>query len=778
MAGRTEASLRPIGKEINNNSKFVTFESLAWIFTLCSTLFFEFRYSKFNIMYKQRLQIFISFCILAVVVCIGRLAYLQLAQGDDYRSRIEQKRVLGPMQLPTIRGSIFDRNGNIIAVDEPAFYLYINYELTKLLDDQFWQGGILKRANQGQTAQQAELELRKEFEDDLAELWEIVDKCAKICGEQRAEIESKIRRTNDRIWEMRRFFAWMDEFPNSKLKAKYRLNQLAVPVNEAMRDFERQCPDRNDRLMLTMDVDLSIMHKAHKLIELKTDAQLLEAQLEFVDTEMVEILPEVKRVYPYDSAACQAIGWVGLVRQKDKGLFADDRYRRYLDDELLGKDGIEKIYEPVLRGKRGEVIYDIDSELIARTETQFGKDVALSLDIELQEEIETHLSEPNFNPNYNSAIGAVVIDVATGDILSLVSMPVYDLNMMRRNYNEVRDAPGAPLVNKAIYEIYPPGSVIKPFILTMALEEGKIEPTDIISCPHKEAPYGWPNCMQFKRFNSCHDWKWTDEGGNIAPNAIRGSCNIYFSHLADRLESSVLQRWLFKFGYGRKILPGPVFDENLSVTDETRATSRNLQHSAGQISSKIPRKTPGALDEFPKIDNYEKRMFGIGQANLRATVLHVANATAAIARGGIFKRPRLFFSESDIFNEQRQEDLGIAQSTLEVVRDGMSAVVNEWGGTAYSVFDLSELKQMDVKVYGKTGSTTAAVNAWFTGFVEDSAGRALSIAIVVEGGESGAEDAAPLARDIFTLCNEAGYIGKKLTVDDSSFNLVKSTVDE
>jgi len=721
-------------------------------------------------MYKQRLQIFIFFCILAVVVCIGRLAYLQLAQGDDYRSRIEQMRMLGPMQLPTIRGSIFDRNGNSIAVDKPAFYLYISYELTKLLDGRFWQGSILKRASRGETAQQAEFELRKQFEDDFAELWEIVDKCAKICGGQRAEIESKIRQINDRIWEMRQFFAWMDKFPNSKLKAKYKLNRRAVPVNEALQDFEKQCPDRDDRLTLTMDVDLSVMYKTHKLMELKTEAQLLEAQLEFVDTEMVEILPEVKRVYPYDSAACQVIGWVGLVRQEDKGLFADDRYRRYLDDELIGKEGVEKVCEPVLRGKRGEVIYDIDSELIARTETQFGKDVALSLDIELQKEIETHLSDPNLNPNYNSAIGAVVIDVATGDILSLVSMPVYNLNAIRRNYNEVRDAPGAPLVNKAIYEIYPPGSVIKPFILIMGLEEGKIEPTDIISCPHKEAPYGWPNCMQFKRFNSCHDWKWTDEGGNIARNAIRGSCNIYFSRLADRLEPSALQGWLFKFGYGRRILPGPVFDENLSIADKTQATNRNLHHSAGQISTGILRKTPSALDEFPKIAKYERRMFGIGQGNLRATVLHVANATAAIARGGIFKRPRLFLSESDVFNEQQQEDLGIAQSTLEVVRDGMSAVVNEWGGTAYSVFDLSELGQMDVKVYGKTGSTEAVVNAWFAGFVEDSAGRALAVAIVVEGGESGAQDAAPLARDIITLCNEAGYIGRKRTTQNTPLN--------
>jgi cell division protein FtsI/penicillin-binding protein 2 len=100
----------------------------------------------------------------------------------------------------------------------------------------------------------------------------------------------------------------------------------------------------------------------------------------------------------------------------------------------------------------------------------------------------------------------------------------------------------------------------------------------------------------------------------------------------------------------------------------------------------------------------------------------------------------------------------------------MSAVVNEWGGTAYSAFDHSELSRMDVKVYGKTGSTEAGVNAWFAGFAEDSAGRVLAIAIVVEGGESGAQDAAPLARNIITLCNEAGYIGRKRTTQNTPLN--------
>ncbi len=105
-------------------------------------------------------------------------------------------------------------------------------------------------------------------------------------------------------------------------------------------------------------------------------------------------------------------------------------------------------------------------------------------------------------------------------------------------------------------------------------------------------------------------------------------------------------------------------------------------------------------------------------------------------------------------------DLGISPQTLAAVYDGMSAVVNEPGGTAYKEFANSGLAQQDVKVYGKTGSTEKPDNAWFAGFAADSADRKIAIAVLVEGGQHGSSDAAPLARDIIQFCIDAGYIGK------------------
>ena len=90
----------------------------------------------------------------------------------------------------------------------------------------------------------------------------------------------------------------------------------------------------------------------------------------------------------------------------------------------------------------------------------------------------------------------------------------------------------------------------------------------------------------------------------------------------------------------------------------------------------------------------------------------------------------------------------------------MKAVVNERDGTAYKAFRNSRLSERDITVYGKTGSTQAPENAWFMCIAEDSSGRAVVITLMVEGGESGGQDAAPLGRDIIRLCNETGYVGK------------------
>ncbi|MHC4245137.1 MAG: penicillin-binding transpeptidase domain-containing protein, partial [Planctomycetota bacterium] len=87
-------------------------------------------------------------------------------------------------------------------------------------------------------------------------------------------------------------------------------------------------------------------------------------------------------------------------------------------------------------------------------------------------------------------------------------MPVYNLNRARYDYNDLVNNPDKPMINRAINERYPPGSVVKPLILVAGLESGKITPEQTISCPAQKAPQAWPNCLLFKRSRTGHDGRW------------------------------------------------------------------------------------------------------------------------------------------------------------------------------------------------------------------------------------------------------------------------------
>jgi penicillin-binding protein 2 len=491
-----------------------------------------------------------------------------------------------------------------------------------------------------------------------------------------------------------------------------------------------------------MEVDIAEMHQSYPLMEFQNEDDIFTAQIEFADAEGVYIVPRSRRIYPYGSAACQTIGWIGPEQEKE--LFSDDPLARYLEGELSGRGpGVEYVCETILRGKRGKLTYDIDQELVEKKHTRLGQDVTLSIDIELQNQIEQYVLDCQTNSNCESSTAVVVIEVASGNILALVSTPIYNLNSIRYEYGDLLADKREPLRNRALNAHYPPGSVTKPLILIAGLESGKISASEVISCPAAPAPEGWPNCWIFNKHRVGHDGLWS----NTARNAIRGSCNIYFSRLANRLEPNVLQQWLFAFGYGHKIALEP--DEVV----------RRFLQVPGIISSENPRGGIKNLEDIPPLNKGELRYFGMGQGNFRVTPLQVANAMATIAREGLYKEPKLILKPA--VGDTMSVSLNITPYVLSVVHDGMFAVVNESGGTAHKEFQsmLDYFAQAGVKVYGKTGSTENPDHAWFGGFAKDKTGRSIAIVVLVEGGQHGADDAAPLARDTIQFCIENGYLG-------------------
>ncbi len=705
-------------------------------------------------MYEKRIKIFVAFSLLLLAVYLVRLAQMQLLTASSVRNEIaELKSRRGQSeQFKTLRGKILDRDGRVLAMDQARFRIHIDYELSRYKDQRVRKIMLLRAAEQDEpetAVAKADEKIRGKIED----IRNIIDKCAQFKAVEPWVIEEDIQRINDEIWTLRIFQAWRKAFPDSEILDDYD-SILSVPPSRAIAEFENKISDPNERLKLINEVDIAEMHERRPLLELKTDADIFAAQFEFMDTEGVRILSTENRLYPYRSVAAQTIGWVGKATQpSDEEFFARERLASYLAGEVCGRGpGVEYVCEAILRGRRGEVVKDIDGQLQSEIETKFGKDIRLTLDIELQKDIEYYLSHYQYDPNLGRpAVSAVVIDVESSDILSLVSLPVYDLNLVRYEYGDLISDPNKPMINRAINKQYPPGSIVKPLILIAGLQEGVIGPEDVIECPPEPAPPSWPNCLIVKK-GGAHSWLWE----NKARNAVKGSCNIYFSHLADRIDPNTLQQWLFRFGYGQRALSTPY-----SIADANGADlRRNFLQATGEISSISVGNQALPFDEMPPLNETERRYFGIGQGNLRATPLQVANSVATIARGGVFKLPRLFGDSK----HSAGVDLGISPATLAVVRDGMHAVVNESGGTAFTQFEplLDIFAAEGVDIYGKTGSTESPFHAWSAAFVADNDGDKIAIAVIVEGGQLGSRDAAPLVRDIIQLCIEAGYTGESV----------------
>ena len=693
-------------------------------------------------MYHYRLKILIMLCVGGLVIAVGRLLTLQTFQANKARQELADMRVLAPQQRPTVRGKILDRYNNPLALDKPVFFLHINYKLTRYRDPRWREARILRALTEEKTRAEVEREFYEEkWKQPIEDLEQSIDLAWQLADVSRDEIEENIKKINNQIWELSRYIWW-----NRRNREKNWSQYLSERESISILDI--------------VTVDLPEMVQTYPLVELKTPQDLQRAQVELLHLKQLRIKSEAKRRYPYGNAASQLIGWVAPWQVSETEIFKDDEYMHYQPGEVVGKFGLEKVYEPVLRGRRGAVRYDIEGNLLERIEPQYGRDIRLTIDIDLQQKIERLLAD-NTMPHGNKFCAAVVLEVANNDILAMASMPVFDLNTIRKeeNYNRIFNPndPNKLWEHKALERNYPPGSTAKPLILTAGLEERKITAGEVIGCGYEPPPSSWPKCISQWKFNNPHDNKWANNGRN----AIRGSCNIYFSRLADRLDARDLQHWLFKFGYGRDVLPAPM-PEGIS---ENEAAGRSIHQAAGNIIYGVQTGAYTDFSEMPPIPPSkmsEKRYWGIGQGNLRVTVLQVANALSAIARGGIYKQPRLIDAAGDSLNKPAERSLGISQQSLDTVRDGMWAVVNESGGTANTVFSKSPLRtQRDMKIYGKTGSTQNPSVAWFECFAEERSGRAIAIVVLVERGLSGSGEAAPLGGKILDLCNRAGYIGKK-----------------
>jgi len=453
----------------------------------------------------------------------------------------------------------------------------------------------------------------------------------------------------------------------------------------------------------------------------------------------VDVQARLIRNYPYADAAVHALGYVGSVSQADlEHLDAAN----YAGTTHTGKIGVERSEEDALHGSVGyrQSLVNAEGRILQeleRTPPLPGKDITLTLDLELQLAAESAMA------GHRGAL--VAIDPANGHVLALVSVPGYDPNLFSvgissDEYRALRDDRDTPLFNRALRGVYPPGSTIKPVVGLAGLNQGAITPWQRVFCI---GHYTLPGSSHRYR-----DWKKGGHGSVALRDAIAQSCDVYFYELATKLGIDNMQQFMGEFGLGA--LTG------IDIPSEKAGTLPSRDWKRARFSRREDQVWyPG-----------ETVITGIGQGYMETTPLQLAHMTATIAAHGKRFRPMLVASRNDpatgeveTVEPQPLPPVIVSDPSYwdQIVED-MTAVVNGERGTARRI-------GMDApyRIAGKTG--TAQVfsiaqdeeydaeeteerlrhHALFIAFAPAEAPR-IALAVVVENGGSGSGTAAPIAR--------------------------------
>lgn len=423
------------------------------------------------------------------------------------------------------------------------------------------------------------------------------------------------------------------------------------------------------------------------------------------------------RYYPAGAAVGHLVGYVGTPNREEYEESGKDPLFLFPGFKV-GKDGLEKTFEPQLRGEPGARRAEVTArgELVRELETREddpGDTVQLTVDAGLQEYAARRLG--------NESGAAVVLDCRNGDVLAMTSMPAFDPNsfsdgISHAEWNMLSDDERVPLRNKSLLGMYPPGSTFKPVTGLAALEHG-VDPEETVFCPG-----GYRLGNRFFRCLGRH-------GTMNLHTAIARSCNTYFYTMGRRIGIDAIAEIARKLGLGAEY-PLPVPNQNYGTVPDSRWVVR--RHNR----------------EWTDADTLNT---SIGQGYLLTTPLQLAVMSARIASGRLVM-PRLV---REAINAPRLG--GVDADNLALIRAGMDEVVNG-AGTA----PRARLPLEDIRLGGKTG-TAQVVNLssgrggmgvpWkyrdhglFVSFAPVEEPR-YACAVVVEHGMSGGRAASPVAAD-------------------------------
>ena len=450
--------------------------------------------------------------------------------------------------------------------------------------------------------------------------------------------------------------------------------------------------------------------------------------------------------YPSGSLASHILGYVGNITQAE----LDGREDTYGINDVIGKVGIQYVFEEYLRGQNGikqldmSVDGNITDEYITK-EAVAGSDVILTIDANLQATTEKALANNikkiasgGFSKTSEAKAGAaVVMNVKTGEILAMASYPDYEPELFVNGISQKKldeYNKGDNIFNRAISGVYAQGSTFKMITAIAGLETGAITPTEKINDVGVYKKAHEPACWIWNSYGMTHGWL------NVT-DAIIHSCNYFFYEVGYRVTIDNIAKYAKYYGLGQKTNVELPMEEEGVVATRDKAKERGDEWQIGETLSAA-----------------------IGQSYNSYTPIQMAKYISMLANGGkpidvsivksvidvngnqISKEEITKFVNAKLgLEKQEKEDLNIKKENLEAILKGMKGVTSEEGGTAYSTF-----ADFNIELGGKTGSAqtdvNGKVNGWFVGFAPYDEPE-VAVVVLVENAGSGSYT-AEVARDI------------------------------
>ncbi|MBS3957455.1 MAG: penicillin-binding protein 2 [Clostridiales bacterium] len=541
---------------------------------------------------------------------------------------------------------------------------------------------------------------------------------------------------------------------------------LAVTISPAARNDEELLSRLSVVLGVTLD---SVLERAMSVrddplkprivavdVPMTAVSYLSEHEAEFPGIE-VEAIPV--RDYPHGTLAAHVLGYTGEITDEQ---LKESEIGRYALGDIVGRTGVERQYESVLQGVKGFTRLEVDAfgsprKVIEEAEPVAGRDVVLTIDADVQAVAEQALvdalaaARADEFPNARAG-AAVVLDVKTGEIVAMASVPTYDpaafiggiaaaewerLNAKESEY---------PLNNRAIHAAYPPASTFKVVTAAAGLEHQVTSTGHSYYCSGRWTGFGeqWgKNC-----------WELRGHGQVDFFSGMAYSCDIVYYDIGYQLESrgaEELQAWSRNFGLGATLgvdLPGEVSGR---VPDAAWKAEFNRDYP------EYRRWLPGDTINL-----------SIGQGDMLTTPLQMAAVFAGLGNNGTIMRPHVLKEVIDAkgetvraFEPEVVREIGLSEANLRAIHDSLVGVTEY--GTGLSAF-----RGFGTPIAGKTGTAEVAGRdnyAWFTAYAPASEPR-YSVAIVLEQGGGGGANAAPAARSI--LAQLLGLPTDRVTATDVS----------